>query len=130
VFFAALALLADPTPRLSHLSRFPAGYECARQADLCREHAQRLRLLHAADPWSPALERDLDALARWAEFWGALGLAHDSGHDADVRLDALRHCRDLLGPWDYRRGTHPPLLPAGMLPAVPRRELPRARPAA
>jgi hypothetical protein len=130
VFFAVLSLLADPNPRLDHLRRFPGVFECARQQERCREHATRLRLLHAADPWSAALERDLDGLERWADFWGTLGLAHDAAHDDDVRLEALRRVHDLLGPWGYRRGHHPPLLPAGMIPEVPAREWPAARPAA
>jgi hypothetical protein len=130
VFFATLSLMLDPNPRLADLSRFPSVFECARQAERCREHAERLRLLHAASPWSPTLERDLDGLAAWADFWGVLGLAHDAAHDDDVRLEALRRVQDLLGPWAYRRGWHPPLLPARMLPEVPAREWPAARPAA
>jgi hypothetical protein len=120
----ALSLYGTPAVSLADLERFPGEVYArkmwrsvpAAQADLCRQTHDRLAYRWLASPWNAENERTLARLERDRRFWELLAGAGNEGRVDEFRLGCLTTLRDLLGEYDYRRGAHPPLITAAMLP--------------
>ncbi len=98
-------------PPLSDLQRFPTSWDCECQQENCREHVKRLRAWEASrghedGRWDRARKETEERL----RYWELLHGAHNAPGEFWQR-QRLRELFEELGPFRYKKGWSPPLIP-------------------